>query len=61
MNKKDLVTLFSIFLPIIFIIFTYSAWDLIKINNINDYDRIIFYLFSLFCFYLMGIKCLKKI
>jgi hypothetical protein len=60
MNKKDLVTLFSIFLPIIFIIFAYSAWDLIKINNINDYERIIFYLFSLFCFYSIGIKCLKK-
>jgi hypothetical protein len=60
MSKKDLVTLFSIFLPIFFIILIYSAWDLIKINNINDYGRIIFYLFSLFCFYVMGVKCLKK-
>ncbi len=60
MNKKDLFTLFSIFLPIFFIILIYSAWDLIKINNINDYEKIIFYLFSLFCFYLMGIKYSKK-
>ncbi len=34
MNKKDLVTLFSIFSPSIFIVFAYSTWDLIKINNI---------------------------
>ena len=60
MSKKYLVTLFSIFLQIFFIILIYSAWDLIKINNINDYGSIIFYLFSLFCFYVIGVKCLKK-
>ena len=75
MSKKYLVTLFSIFLQIFFVILIYSAWDLIKINfiiliysswdlikinNINDYGSIIFYLFSLFCFYVMGVKCLKK-
>ena len=75
MNKKDLLKSLSVLLPIFFIILIYSAWDLIKINfiiliysawdlikinNINDYGRIIFYLFSLFCFYLIGVKCLKK-
>ena len=60
MNKKDLLKSLSVLLPIFFIILIYSAWDLIKINNIDEYEKIIFYLFSLFCFYSMGIKYSKK-
>jgi hypothetical protein len=60
MNKKDLLKSLSVLLPIFFIILIYSAWDLIKINNIDEYGKIIFYLFSLFYFYSMGIKYSKK-